>query len=170
MIERSIYWLKEYPKLMVEMKKPSIIEKGKIEIAGVCGDGSETTKLWKKFCKRGAEFGVENKNSDHGYEVRSYSGGNCKCFVGFSVSDLEGNEEFDRLTLPPSEYAVFEIHVAEGYDSQNEAMDEWIDNNEHGYVQSKYEGKPFVIEYYDERYKGDEPGSIVEIWVPIEKK
>jgi predicted transcriptional regulator YdeE len=31
-------------------------------------------------------------------------------------------------------------------------------------------GNPYVVEFYDERYKGnDDAGSIVEIWVPVKK-
>jgi len=151
------------------MMEPKIIEKDEIIIAGVCGDGNKTAELWEEFTRRDKKNGVKNKESDYGYEVRIYSDNHCECHVGASVSDVEGNEEFDLLRLPPSEYAVFEVFVAEGYDSQNEAMDKWLEENPQGYVQAKYDEDPYVVEYYDERFKEDEPDSIVEMWVPVTK-
>ncbi|MFO8110113.1 MAG: effector binding domain-containing protein [Thermoplasmata archaeon] len=147
--------------------EPKIIKKDEIIIAGVCGSGYKTAELWEEFDRR--ETGVKNKLSDDGYEVRIYSDESCKCHVGASISNTEGNEGLDMLRLPPSEYAVFDVIVAEGYDSQNEAMDRWIENNPGGYAQSKLDGDPFVVEHYDERFKPDDPDSIVEIWVPITK-
>jgi len=149
--------------------KPKIIKKEEINIAGVCGDGNKTAELWEEFSRKDENIGVKNKESNYGYEVRIYSDKHCECHVGASVSDVKGNEKFDLLTLPPNEYAVFEVFVTEGYDSQNEAMDEWLQNNPQGYVQAKYDGDPYVVEYYDERFNEDEPDSIVEIWVPITK-
>jgi len=147
--------------------EPKIIKKDEIIIAGVSGDGYKTAELWEEFDRK--DIGVKNKLSDDGYEVRIYSEESCECHVGTSVSSTEGNEDFDLLKLPPSEYAVFEVLVVEGYDSQNEAMDRWIENNPGGYYQSKLDGAPFVVEHYDERFKPDDPDSIVEIWVPITK-
>jgi predicted transcriptional regulator YdeE len=31
------------------------------------------------------------------------------------------------------------------------------------------DGKHFCVEYYDERFNGEESGSIVEIWIPVGK-
>jgi len=147
--------------------EPEIIRKEELIIAGVSGDGSKTAALWEEFNK--IEDSVENRSSDHGYEVRIYRDDSCRCHVGVLVSDTQGNENLDLLKLPPSEYAIFEVLVVEGYDSQNEVMDRWIEDNTQGYVQSKLDGDPFVVEHYDERFKEDEPDSIVEIWVPIER-
>jgi predicted transcriptional regulator YdeE len=49
-------------------------------------------------------------------------------------------------------------------------MNEWLKSNQEGYSERLIDGKHYCVEYYDERFKGNEAGSIVEIWVPIEKK
>ena len=66
--------------------------------------------------------------------------------------------------------ASFEVYVANGYDSENNAMNEWLLTNAEGYSQRLLNGAYYCVEYYDERFNEDETGSIVEIWVPVEKK
>jgi len=85
------------------------------------------------------------------------------------VADTEIDGVFSLMKLPASIYASFEVYVARGYDSENEAMDEWLEANRERYTQRKCDGKPYVVEFYDERFDGDSENSIVEIWVPIEK-
>ena len=48
-------------------------------------------------------------------------------------------------------------------------MDEWLASNEEGYSEKLLNGKNYCVEYYDERFSGEESGAIVEIWIPIEK-
>ena len=72
-------------------------------------------------------------------------------------------------TLPPSEYASFDVYVVNGYDSENNAMDEWLKTNQMGYTEKLLDGINYCVEYYDERFNGNETGSIVEIWYPITK-
>lgn len=149
--------------------EPRIIQKAEMIIAGVRGDGNKTGDLWEKFTEKDNKIGLRNKSSNYCYEVRIYSDDSCDCHVSMAVSTVDGNDQFDLLTLPPSEYAVFEVFVAAGYNSQNGAMDQWIVNIPVGYLQSKLQGKPFIVEYYDERFKGNEPDSVIEMWVPIAK-
>jgi predicted transcriptional regulator YdeE len=74
------------------------------------------------------------------------------------------------MELPPSQYASFDVYVANGYDSENSAMDEWLELNKDKYTQKLYDNNPYAVEFYDERFHGNDTGSIVEIWIPIEKK
>ena len=76
---------------------------------------------------------------------------------------------YTLLELPPCRYASFEVYVSNGYESENNAMDEWLASNEEGYSEKLLNGKNYCVEYYDERFSGEESGSIVEIWIPIEK-
>lgn len=67
-----------------------------------------------------------------------------------------------------SEYAVFDVYVAKGYDSGNEEMEKWIADNAMIYGLREFDGYEYIIECYNEKFKdGDKPDSIVEIWIPM---
>lgn len=149
---------------------PNIIKKEPLLIAGVTGDGSKTGELWQHFIELDQKIGLNNKLSDNGYEVRIYAESECKCHVGVAVSDSKVNKPFTLLQLPASEYASFDVYVVKGYESENSAMDEWLESNKERYVQKLYDGMPYAVEFYDERFHGNNEDSIVEIWIPLEKK
>lgn len=149
---------------------PNIIKQGRILIAGTCGDGSKTWDVWNAFEALSAEKPLKNAVSGHGYEVRMYEGDLCTVYVGHAVSNKEVDKAYTILELPSGRYASFEIYVSNGYESENNAMDEWLDTNEEGYAEKLLDGKNYCVEYYDERFSGGNSGSIVEIWIPIEKK
>lgn len=149
---------------------PKIIKRGGILVAGVCGGGDETGKVWEAFEKLSRETPLDGVLSRNGYEVRIFDGEKCRVHVGYPVSGKEVAPEYMMLELPPSKYASFEVYVANGYDSENNAMNEWLLTNAEGYSQRLLNGAYYCVEYYDERFNGDETGSIVEIWVPVEKK
>ena len=148
---------------------PRLIDRDGMLIAGVSGDGSKTGEIWDRFMKLNERIGLPNKVSDNGYEIRIYDGKKCECHVGLAVSDEKVDSSFAIFRLPASKYASFDVYVAKGYDSGNSAMDEWLARNKSLYSQRTYDGKFYAVEYYDERFNGDEDDSIVEIWVPIEK-
>ncbi len=148
---------------------PRMIKQGELLIAGVTGDGSQTGELWQRFMELDKKIGLKNKVSDNGYEVRIYNGDECKCHVGVCVSDNNVDSAFTLLRLPASAYAAFEVYVARGYDSQNDAMDEWLEANKERHRQRTIDVSPYVVEFYDQRFHGDSEDSIVEIWIPIEK-
>jgi len=148
---------------------PKMIKQEELLIAGITGDGRKTRELWERFCRLYDEIGFNNKVSDSSYEIRIYDGKKCTCHVGVCVSDSNVDSAFSILKLPASEYASFEVLVARGYDSENDAMDEWLEANKERYVQRNIDGNPYVVEYYDERFHGSSEDSIVEIWIPIEK-
>lgn len=59
------------------------------------------------------------------------------------------------------------MYVEEGYESENNAMEEWLASNEKGYVRNLLEGKLYCVEHYDARFDGSNDESIVEIWLPV---
>lgn len=148
---------------------PKIIKKEKLLIPGITGDGYKTRELWQHFCELYEKIGFKNKLSENSYEVRIYNVNKCTCHVGVCVSSSEVDSVFTLLKLPASTYASFEVYVARGYDSENDAMDEWLEANKKKYKQRRINGNPYVVEFYDERFNGDSEDSIVEIWIPIEK-
>ena len=148
---------------------PNIIKRDELIIAGVSGDGNRTGEVWEAFMAKAGE--LTGKLSDNGYEVRIVSDGDClsqTVHVGFTVRNAAACKGFEVLTIPASEYASFDVYVEQGYDSENSAMDEWLRTNGR-YRQRLLNERPYVVEYYDERFKGEESGSIVEIWVPVER-
>lgn len=147
---------------------PKIIKNEELIIAGITGDGRKTCEVWEQFSKLYEKIGIKNKLSDNSYEVRIYDGDQCTCHVGVSVSDDDVDSAFTLMRLPASVYAAFEVYVASGYDSENDAMDEWLEANKEKYSQRRINGLPYVVEYYDERFDGNSEDSIVEIWIPIE--
>lgn len=151
--------------------KPNIIKKGKLRVAGVTGDGSETAEVWMDFERRAAEFGIPEKLSENGYEIRFAGDGSWPVHVGYLVPEgARVDGAFTVMELPASTYASFDVYVSKGYTSENDAMREWLDTNGEGYVERLLDGGEYVVEYYDERFHGEEEGSIVEIWLPIKKE
>jgi len=148
---------------------PKIIKRNELIIGGITGDGSKTGEIWQEFIKLNEKIGFANKENDNGYEIRSFDNSESKVHVGVEVIDEKVSPEFSLFKLPASQYASFDVYVARGYDSENSAMSEWLADNNQGYKQKLLNGTPYVVEYYDERFNGEEEGSIVEIWVPIEK-
>ena len=149
---------------------PRITRKEKLIIAGVSGDGNRTGEVWEQFMKLYETVDIPNKLSGNGYEVRIYDNDKCTVHVGVAVSDTNIDGRLSVMELPASHYASFDVYPARGYDSENSAMDEWLANNDKGWSQRLLGGNPYVVEFYDERYKGnDDAGSIVEIWVPVKK-
>jgi AraC-like DNA-binding protein/predicted transcriptional regulator YdeE len=149
---------------------PKMIKKEALTITGVSGDGNKTAEVWETFIKLNAEKPVKGKLSDNSYEIRIYDGDKCTVHVGYAVSGRGSDGAYSYFPLPASEYASFDVYVANGYDSENKAMDEWLETNGQGYTERLLDGRHYCVEYYDERFHGDESASIVEIWVPVEKK
>ena len=148
---------------------PKIIKHNSLMIAGVSGDGSNTGEVWSKFIKLHNEHPLEKKLSDNGYEIRLYENESCIVHVGFAVSSMHNDDQYELFELPATQYASFDVYVANGYESENSAMADWIETNRDGYKQRLLGSANYCVEYYDERFHGDETGSIVEIWIPIEK-
>lgn len=149
---------------------PNMIKKNKLVVAGVSGDGYKTAEVWQAFEMLHAKTPLTNRLSDNGYEVRLWSNEEGTVHVGYAVENNDVPEGYTALTLPATRYASFDVYVARGYDSENDAIHQWLDTNKEGYSQRTLDGAYYVVEYYDERFHGEESGSIVEIWIPVEQK
>ena len=150
---------------------PKIIKKDALIIACVSGNGNETASVWENFMELQKQKPLKNKLSDNGYEIRVYGDDfEATVYAGLAVSDEQVDLEYTLFKLPASTYSSFDVYVANGYDSENNAMNEWLSTNKEGYSEKLLDGNHYCVEYYDERFKGREAGSIVEIWIPIEKK
>jgi len=145
---------------------PKIIRKQRLYIAGIMGDGFKTAELWGEFDSKLQETELSKKTSDAGYEVRFDYDDKCDCFVGLAVTESSGAEGFELLELPSCEYAAFDVIVADGYDSENENMNKWLDENKDKYTHAQIDGMHYIIECYNKKFKE----GIVEIWIPLDAK
>ncbi len=146
---------------------PRVEKKEKLQIAGIMGDGFKTAETWKTFEEMASAAGLDIKTSSPGYEVRFDYDGKCDCFVGLATNGprpAAGAEGIELLDLPEREYAVFDVKVADGYDSENENMNKWLDDNGGKYAQATIDGMDFAVECYNEKFKE----GIVEIWIPLD--
>ena len=157
--------------------QPKIINKGKRFITGLSGNGTDTGKVWNDFDNR---FKTKSfvKADDFGYEIRFWQSRKTgkipdsekNVHVGFLTERTLNADGFSTIELPTTEYAVFDVFVAKGYDSRNEEMENWIADNSTIYGVREFGGFEYVIECYNEKFKdGSQPDSIVEIWIPIIK-
>ena len=106
---------------------PNIINRKELLVAGVSGDGFQTQEVWERFEKLHAEKPLEGRISESGHEVRMYEDGQSTVHVGYLVAGDAVDSAYTVLRLPASQYASFEVYVANGYDSENSAMNEWLD-------------------------------------------
>ncbi len=151
--------------------KPKIIKKEAFLIAGVSGSGDETAKVWQTFMQLGKIMPLKNQVGEVGYEVRMYPGeGPGKIHVGVQVKDVNVPAEYKVFFVPAATYAEFEIYPAKGYESSNDIMSKWLEDNARSYKPAMVDGMHYGIEVYDKRFQGDKnPESVVGFWEPIEK-
>jgi hypothetical protein len=151
--------------------KPNIIKKESFLIAGIGGSGDETAKVWETYMKLTKVNPLKNQVGEEGYEVRMYpdEGGTGKIHVGVQVKDSNVSKEYQLFFVPSSTYAEFEIYPAKGYESSNDAMNKWLEENSSSYKEAFIDGMHYGIEVYDKRFKGnDNPESLVGFLMPIE--
>jgi|GEM_PF-791223 len=152
--------------------QPKIIKKDKLYITGLTGDGGKTGEVWNEFDSRFKE-NLFTKADENGYEIRFYDGEKSApqhgdVHVGFLAESEITADGFTTIVLPASEYAVFDVYVAKGYDSGNDEMNTWLADNARLLKGREIDGNGFIIEHYNEKFKdGNQPDSIVEMWLPF---
>ncbi len=149
--------------------KPRIIKKAAFIIAGVAGSGDETAKVWEVFMKLEKVNPLKNQVGEVGYEVRMYPAeGPGKIHVGAEVKDADVPREYKVFFVPAATYAEFEIYPARGYESSNDVMSKWLEDNAGKYKPALLDGMHYGIEVYDQRFKdNDNPESVVGFLEPI---
>jgi len=150
--------------------KPKIFSRKTFPVAGVTGSGDETGKAWEAFMKLSKLSPLKNKVGEEGYEIRMYpsEGGPGQVHVGVQVKDARVPPEYRVISLPASLYAEFEIYPSKGWESSNDEMNKWLEENSASYKEALLDGMHYGIEVYDKRYKGDkDPKSVVGFLMPI---
>lgn len=155
--------------------QPTIIKLEKLYITGLTGDGAQTLNFWTDFDNQ-YKVNPFPKANETGYEIRfceSRRTGKTpeqskNVHVGFLAEKALKNSDYATVELPASEYVVFEVYVAKGYDSGNDEMEKWLTENKPAFGMREFDGFEYVIEVYNEKFKnGDQPDSVVEFWIPL---
>ena len=154
---------------------PHIFIKDRQRIAGITGDGSQTLKVWTDFDNLYKENPFP-KADEAGYEIRFWQNRKTgkapatdgSVHVGFLAEKAPDSADYATVELPAAEYAAFDVYVAKGYDSGNEEMEKWLEDNKYVYGLREFDGYEYVVECYNEKFKdSDKPDSVVEIWLPL---
>jgi len=150
---------------------PKIIKKNAMMIACTSGDVRyiKTPEIWQNFKLLSKKTPLTNKICENSYEVRTNVVTNGEeieiVYAGSTVSSENVDSEYVLFKLPASEYIVFDVI----YPNLREPMYDWLKTH-HEYKERLFDGVSYLISNIDERYTGDIEGSIVEYWIPIEKK
>ena len=157
--------------------QPRIIRRDTMRIVGTTGDGAKTGKVWSNFEGTYSKTPFP-KNDESSYEIRFWQSrltgktpdSKKSVHVGHLTNPTVDSKAYSAVELPAAEYAMFDVYVAKGYDSGNEAMEQWLADNADTYRMLEFDGYEYVIECYNEKFKdGNRPDSIVEIWIPLER-
>ena len=150
---------------------PKIVKKDALIIACTTGDVRyiKTPKIWQIFKQLSKKIPLANKLCDNDYEVRTRNLANGDEFEVVYTGSVVSNENVDPaytlFMLPASNYIVYDVI----HGNDREVMYDWLETH-HEYKERLFDGVRYLISNIDERYTGDIEGSIVEYWIPIEKK
>jgi len=67
-------------------------------------------------------------------------------------------------------FIVFDVYVANGYDSENTTMKIWPETNKNVYSERLLDNRNYCLELYGAITNGNEADSVVEILIPAETK
>ncbi|HPV14273.1 MAG TPA: GyrI-like domain-containing protein [Candidatus Cloacimonadota bacterium] len=160
---------KEPMKVRFEERKPFIVAGVEAENAM---DSEAMAAIWAKFISLRDKipepvgdfcYGIHYTGKD--YDPKTMKGS--KYFVGMEIKEpVEMPEELLIHKVPGGYYAVFEyigsindIGGAYGY-----IFGEWLASS--GFIPAMGD----MFEFYGERYAGESEKSVVEIWLPVQKR
>jgi len=156
---------------------PKIIKRDALIIAGTMGDVSyiKTPEIWQNFELLSKKTPLTNKICENGYEVRTNVITNGEeieiVYTGNAVSNENVDPAYALFKLPASKYIAFDVIIKapDNEGGEREAMYDWLKTHNE-YKERLFDGVRYLIATYDERYTGEIDGSIIEYWIPVEKK
>jgi predicted transcriptional regulator YdeE len=150
--------------------KPKIVRKGKMLVVGMKYVGrnqkNEISTLWDKFMPRMAEI-KHAKGSEEAYGLCYELGkGRMEYVAGIPVKSLEGLPKGMTVKeVPPQTYAVFKaVGLSDIPCTYRRITEEWLPASGYEY------GPGPDFEYYDAKFRPDNPKAAVYIYFPIRKK
>ena len=156
---------------------PKIVKKEPLIIAGTSGDVRYigTPEIWQKFELLSKKTPLAHKVCENGYEVRTNVVNDGEeieiVYTGNAVTSENVDSEYTLIKLPTSNYIVFDVIIKapDNEGGEREVMYDWLKTHRE-YKERLFDGVSYLIAVYDERYTGEIDGSIIEYWIPIEKK
>jgi len=155
--------------------EPRFVELGALKLVGLpyYGD-SENGKFgeaWHRLMQQQqpAQGRVDEKVA-YGVELYGPEFMSTQQWMYFPSYEVSSQENLPGLlfakTLPAARYAVFTSKggLATLHDTFMFAYDQWLPSSEYEVAY------PFDFEYYGEAFKGDAPGSEIDIYIPVKKK
>jgi AraC family transcriptional regulator len=159
--------------------EPSIKDLKEIKLAGrkarMSFANNKTRELWQSFMPGRKE--IKNIIGAGRYSVEVYN--DTEFFINFNperefekwavvrVNDFDNLPDgMEALTIPAGKYAVFiyKGRPGEAEGTYRYILGTWLPGSEY-----KLDDRPHFA-YMGERYKGDDPDSEEEIWIPVKKK
>ena len=150
---------------------PKIVKKDALIIACTTGDVRYigTPEIWQNFKQLSQKTPLTNKICENDYEVRTNIVTNGEeieiVYTGSVVSSENVDPAYTLFMLPASNYIVYDVI----HGNDREVMYDWLETRCE-YRERLFDGARYLISNLDERYTGDIDGSIVEYWIPIEKR
>jgi AraC family transcriptional regulator len=159
--------------------QPRIEKTGEIKLIGkkinMSFANNQTGKLWQSFMPRrkeitnpkGSELYSVEVHNDPGFFKKFDPTKEFEKWAAIAVNDFSNvPTDMSTLTIPGGDYAVF---LYKGKPSEAQATyqfiyAQWIPNSEY-----ELDGRPHFA-LMGEKYKGEDPESEEEIWIPIRKK
>jgi AraC family transcriptional regulator len=134
---------------------------------------NKTGQLWQSFMPRRKE--IKNNVSSELFSVEVYPSSFFNDFTpekefdkwaAIEVSNYDSiPSEMETLTIPSGMYAVF-LHkgpASEGHKTYQDIFETWLPNSDF-----LIDNRPHIA-IMGEKYKGSDPSSEEEIWIPINK-
>jgi AraC family transcriptional regulator len=141
---------------------PKVITKEEITLVGLTSDRSDICGLWTKYMEKGKA--IKHKVEGTGYELHRFLKDSIEVTVATEVTQVDAIPEgMSVIHVPAGQYAVFTHRLANGgYEGLNPVMNEWLTTGPYEHADN------FIIEAYDERFKGgNQPDSEIDFLIPI---
>lgn len=135
-------------------------------------DSNAIMQLWTDFFKayhkiphkiKDGQYGITSMSADYNPETQT----GYRYTVGVAVTSIKKVPNgMITHNVPAADYAVFEHHglVSDIENTYNYIFGEWIPQSD--YITTNHD----VFEFYGKDFKHNSEKSVMEIWVPVQKK
>ncbi len=144
---------------------PKIVTKDEMILVGITEDRSDICGLWTKFSER--EKDIKNKIDGMGYELHRFLKDKIEVTVGIAVTEADlVPDGMTVIHVPAGQYAIFTHRLVNGgYEGLNSVMEEWLQTGPYEHSDN------FIIELYDERFKGgNQTDSEIDFLIPVKPR
>ncbi|MDR2572237.1 MAG: GyrI-like domain-containing protein [Oscillospiraceae bacterium] len=152
--------------------KPKIIKMDKRYIIGKFGSRGNRDDLLDLINERYAKNPF-NKTDEYECNIYFWKSSpeskrpNYNSFFGYESDGAFKGKLFSTFEIPACEWAIFEVNPAQWWKYGDKDVEGWVANND-TYRWLTYKDAVFQFEYYREKFDGNKPDSLMEVWYPLE--